>query len=175
MTPLRPDQKTVTYFLPFALQGYSFGTQPSGPNWEGQTSPRGEINKGPLDMILANRVAEVSADGQRQHPDTCLQMIPAASCWVKPVLESPQLRPLTLRLTDQLSSWCLVWILSPESPSVITLVLYHYILQAMVTVTAHIHTNSAVKNFVCFLFFIPGPGGRVVGTKEAKRQKKPTR
>lgn len=168
---LRLDQKTVMHFLPFALQGCSFGTQPSGPNWEGQTSPRGEINKGPLDMILANRVAEVSADGQRQHPDTCLQMIPAARCWVKPVLESPQLRPLTLRVTDQLPSWCLVWILSPQSPSVITVVLYHYILQAMVTVTVHIRTNSAVKNFICFLFFSPGPGGRVVGTKEAKRQK----
>ena len=139
------------HFLPFALQGCSFGTQPSGPNWEGQTSPRAEINKGLLDMILANRVAEVSADGQRQHPDTCLQMIPAARCWVKPVLESPQLRPLTLRVTDQLPSWCLVWILSPQSPSVITVVLYHYILQAMVTVTVHNRTNSAVKNFVfCF-------------------------
>lgn len=81
---LRLDQKNVTHFLAFALQGCSFGTQPSCPNWEGQTSPRGEINKGPLDMILANRVAEVPADNQHQHPDRYLQMIPTPSCWVNP-------------------------------------------------------------------------------------------
>lgn len=122
---LRLDQKNVTHFLAFALQGCSFGTQPSCPNWEGQTSPRGEINKGPLDMILANRVSEVPADSQCQHPDTCLQMIPAPSCWVSPALAlSPQLRPLTPGVTDQLSSRCLVWILSMQSMSVITVVLY---------------------------------------------------
>lgn len=95
----------------------------------------GEINKGPLDMILANRVAEVPADSQRQHPDTCLQMIPAASCLVSPALECPQLRPLTLGVADQLSSQCLVWILSPQPTSVIAAVLYHCILQAGVAVT----------------------------------------
>ena len=60
------------------------GTQSSCPNWEGQTSPREEINKGPLDMILANRVAEVPVDNQHQHPDRYLPMIPAPSCWVNP-------------------------------------------------------------------------------------------
>lgn len=60
----------------------------SCPNWEGQTSPRAEINQGPLDMTLANRVAEVPADNQHQHPDRYLQMIPAPSCWVNlPFLE----------------------------------------------------------------------------------------
>ena len=121
---LRLDQKNATHFLAFALQGCSFGTQPSCPNREGQTSPRGEINKWPLDMILANKVSEVPADSQCQHPDTCLQMIPATSCWVSPALASPQLRPPTPGVTDQLSSWCLVWILSLQSMSVITVVLH---------------------------------------------------
>lgn len=62
----------------------SSGIQPSCPNWEGQTSPCEEINRGPLDMILANSVAEVPADNQHQHPDRYLQMIPVPSCWVNP-------------------------------------------------------------------------------------------
>ena len=62
----------------------SSGIQPSCPNWEGQTSPCEEINRGPLDMILANSVAEVPADNQHQHPDRYLQMIPFPSCWVNP-------------------------------------------------------------------------------------------
>ena len=54
----------------------------------GQTSPRAEINKGPLDTTLASWVAEVPADNQHQRPDTCLQMVPAPRCWVNlPFLE----------------------------------------------------------------------------------------
>ena len=37
---LRLDQKNVMHFLPFALQGFSSGTQPSCPNWEGQHMER---------------------------------------------------------------------------------------------------------------------------------------
>lgn len=49
-------------------------------------------------------------------------------------------------------------------------VLYHYILEGVVTGT--VNTKSAVKMFwFCFFFPIPGCGGRVVGQKEAKQQK----